>query len=649
MSCAPRLTGVSPSPDLAILTVPGRMAAAALKDVGQAGGRAAMVIASGFAETGAEGACLQEELVRVARDYKIALLGPNVEGFFNYPDRVGMYAADLPPDRIAGGLTVISHSGAVVWYLAQQASDRAVGLRLAVGVGNGALLDVGDFLTWAADDQQTTAIACYLEANRNLESLERGLRAARSAGKPVIICAAGGRSDPVRRSIAAHTGTLAPDSGRRDAWLRAMGALLVEDVAELFEAAVLLLRYQRVRAPGVTGAMEAGGDATLFAASAERAGLRITPFAPTTQDTLRAILPDFANPTSPLDVTGQCAFDSAAYSAVLDALVADPGIGVIALDAAPPRGREESYWAAPTLKHAAALVADSDIAVVSVLASPLAYSPEAKRYVANSPIPFVHGHRAGARAVKALLEFQDRHEDQIPTGTADQRRAVQRLLEDQAGVLDQCTAGRILAAYGIASPAEALVDTPDEAAVAAAKIGYPVAVKAVSAQLPHKSATGAVSLHLCSASATREAAEAVQCAAAQVTGGPVKVLVQKMVSGTEILVGAIVDDSYGPMVTVRPGGQLVASGTETFHAAPLSQAKARAIVSEEALSCGLTGQPAQEDQVAGALGAMSALISDFSSRLTEVEASPLIVGAEGALAVDALAVVRAAAVSARPR
>jgi acetate---CoA ligase (ADP-forming) len=647
MRCLPSLAGVSPTPDLAILTVPARMAATALDDVGRAGGRAAMVIASGFAETGAEGAALQDELVRIAGEYGIALLGPNVEGFFNYPDRVGMYAADLPPDRVAGGLTVISHSGAVVWYLAQQASDRAVGLRLAVGVGNGAMLDAGDFLTWAADDRQTSVVACYLEANRNLESLERGLRAACLARKPVIMCAPGGRSDPVRRSIAAHTGTLAPDSGRRDAWLRANGALLVEDAAELFEAAVLLLRYQHVRAPGVTGAMEAGGDATLFAASAERAGLRIAPFTAGTEERLRRILPDFANPTSPLDVTGQCAFDSAAYSAVLDTLVADPGIGVIALDAAPPRGREEAYWAAPTLKHAATLVEETDIAVVSVLASPLAYSPGAKRYVANSPIPFLHGHRAGARAVQALLEFQDGREDRNATGTADQRRAVQRLLEHQAGVLDQYTAGRILAAYGIASPDEALVDTPDEAASASAGMGYPVAVKAVSAQLPHKSPAGAVSLHLCSARAVRDAAEAVRSAAALVAGGPVKVLVQKMVSGTEILVGAIVDECYGPMVTLRPGGQLVASGTERFHAAPLPITRARAIVSEEAQACGLIGHPARQDHVAGALAAMSSLIGDFRSRLSEVEASPLIVGEESALAVDALAVVQAAAVTAR--
>jgi len=640
MRCYPGLADVAPPPDLAILAVPARTAVRVLEDAGRAGVRAAMVVASGFAEAGAAGAALQDTLADIARQYQIALLGPNVEGFFNYRDRVGMYAADLPPDRVAGGLTVISHSGAIVWYLAQQASDRAVGLRLAVGVGNGAVLDAGDFLSWAADDQDTSVVACYLEASRNLTSLEQGLRAVRAAGKPVIICAPGGHGDAVRRTIAAHTGTLAPDSRRRDAWLRAAGGLLVDDAAELFEAAVVLLRYQRVRAPGVTGAMEAGGDATLFAASAERVGLEIFPFSAPTEGKLRAILPDFANPVSPLDVTGQCAFDPAMYSAVLDTLAAEPGVGVIALDAAPPRGNEDSYWAAPTLEHAATLVRDSDIAVVSVLASPLAYSAAAKRYVARSPIPFLHGHRPGARALKALIEFQDRYEEGSQPSTAARREVVQGLVEHQSGVLDQYDAARILAVYGIAGPAAELAGTPDEACAAAARVGYPVAVKAVSAGLPHKSAAGAIRLHLGSACAVADAAKAVLAAAASVTDSPARVLVQKMVTGTEILVGGIVDDCYGPMVTLRPGGQLAASGIERFHAAPLPAARARAIVTEEARACGLSGNLEAQVQVADALVAISLLISDFRARLAEVEVNPLIAGDQGAWAVDALAVVR---------
>jgi acyl-CoA synthetase (NDP forming) len=600
-----------------------------------------MVVASGFAESGDEGARLQAELVTIAGKYGIALLGPNVEGFFNYPDRVGMYAADLPPDLIAGGLTVVSHSGAVVWYLAQQASDRAVGLRLAVGVGNGAVLDAGDFIEWAAADAQTTVIACYLEANRNLASLGRGLRAASQAGKPVIICAPGGRTDQVRRSIAAHTGTLAPDWQRRAAWLTAAGALLVDDVTELFEAAVLLLRYRRIRADGVTAAMEAGGDATLFAASAEQVGLTISPLSASAESQLRGILPPFANPTSPLDVTGQCAFDPAMYAAVLDVMVAEPGIGVVALDAAPPRGDEEAYWAAPTLRHAAGLTERSEVAIVSILASPLAYSPGAKRYVADSPIPFLHGHRAGARALRALLEFQAGPTEPRSAATQAQRDAVRRLLGSSSGVLDPCAAGRVLAEYGIASPAQAVAGSPEEAASAASELGFPVAVKAISRDLPHKSQAGAVRLEVWSAAAVREAADAVMSAARQVAGPDVKVLIQKMIAGTEILLGGIADDSFGPMVTMRPGGQLAPADDASFHAAPLSVPAARAIVGREARRCGLGADQGQHEHLTRALVALSCLIYDFSSRLIEVEASPLIVTEDGAFAADALAVARA--------
>jgi acyl-CoA synthetase (NDP forming) len=640
-SCAPSLSGIADAPDLAIIVVPAATVATVLEDAGRAGVKAAMVVASGFAETGDEGAALQAELVTIANRYGMALLGPNVEGFFNYPDRVGMYAADLPPDLIAGGLTVVSHSGAVVWYLAQQASDRGVGVRLAVGVGNGAVLDAGDFIEWAAADEQTTVIACYLEANRNLASLDRGLRAACGAGKPVIICAPGGRTDQVRRSIAAHTGTLAPDWQRRAAWLTAAGALAVDDVAELFEAAVLLLRYQRIRADGVTAAMEAGGDATLFAAAAERVGLTIAPLSASAEDQLRTILPSFASPTSPLDVTGQCAFDPQMYASVLDVMVGEPGIGVIALDAAPPRGDEDAYWAAPTLQHAAGLTEHSEVAIVSILASPLAYSPGAKRYVARSPIPFLHGHRAGARALRVLLEFQAGPPERVCTATSAQRDAVRRLLGHQTGVLDQRAAGLMLAEYGIASPAQVVAGSAAEAAAAASELGFPVAVKAISRHLPHKSSVGAVRLYVWSAAAVREAADAVLAAARQAAGADITILVQKMVAGAEVLVGGIVDDSFGPMVTLRPGGRLAEAGDATFYAAPLSARSARDIVSSQARRCGLGADPGPHGHVTRALVAMSCLLYDFRSQLIEVEANPLIVCDDGAFAADALAVARA--------
>jgi acetyl-CoA synthetase/acetyltransferase len=288
--------------------------------------------------------------------------------------------------------------------------------------------------------------------------------------------------------------------------------------------------------------------------------------------------------------------------------------------------------------------------VVSVLASPLAYSSATKKYVTQSAIPFLHGHRAGAQAIRVLREFhRNSCSGAAPSASPAQKEAspaqkekVRRLLRGRDGVVDEWTAGRLLAAYGIRRPAERMASTPDEAAAAAALVGYPAAVKAVSAQLPHKARAGAVRVGLVSAAAVRAAATEVLAAAQRHTGNPPRLLVQRMVRGAELLVGGIVDETFGPMVTLRPGGVRAEADGAVFHAAPLAEDAAAEIVDAEAARCGLSADPAERGPVAQAMVAMAALIHDFQHRLVEVEANPLIVSPAGAVAVDALVVSRPA-------
>ncbi len=188
-----------------------------------------MVVSSGFAEAGEEGAALQAELREAALRTRIPVLGPNVEGFVNYVDRVAPYGTTPPPEPLPGTISVISQSGTVAWAMNQLASDRGVGLRIILGVGNEAVLGLGDMFEWAAADPKTKVVTSYIETMRDVEGIDRGLDALRRAGKPVLICAPEGRSEAARRSIVAHTGALAGNTTLRDAWLRAQGVILVED------------------------------------------------------------------------------------------------------------------------------------------------------------------------------------------------------------------------------------------------------------------------------------------------------------------------------------------------------------------------------------------------------------------------------------
>ncbi|HWO70231.1 MAG TPA: CoA-binding protein, partial [Actinomycetota bacterium] len=450
--------------DLAVVLVPARVAVAVVDECGRAGVRGAMVVSSGFAEAGAEGRELQEELASVARRHRLPVLGPNVEGFVNHVDRVAPYGTTPPSDPIPGGVAVISQSGTVAWTMGQMASDRGLGLRILVGVGNEAVLGLGDLLGWAAEDPATELVCAYLETVRDAEAIGRGLRALRAAGKPVVICAPAGRSEAARRAIVAHTGALAGDAALRDAWLRGNGAVLVEDPVAMFEAAVLLSRHRRLRTRGIAAAFQSGGACTLFAEAAGAAGLELPTFSPATRRKLRRALPDFAGQNNPLDVTGQAAVEVQRYVGALEALAADPAVGLIGFDAFPPRLEGEGVWAEPLLRRARELERETGVRFCSIAMSPLAYSAQAKAFVREAGIPFLQGHRAAAGAIRALVDLQDARARRGPDGRPHpNRRAALALLRGVSGPLDEVRAGRLLELYGVRRPRQRLVRTPEEA------------------------------------------------------------------------------------------------------------------------------------------------------------------------------------------
>jgi acyl-CoA synthetase (NDP forming) len=641
--CLPSPSALPKGIDLAIMVVPARVAVRATEEAAKAGVRAVMVVSSGFAETGDDGRALQDELSAIARKHKLPVLGPNVEGFVNYTDRVAAYGTTPPPEPVAGGITVISQSGTVAWTMNQMASDRGAGLRLILGVGNEAVIGLGDMYEWAAADPETKLVATYIETLRNVEGIGRGFAALRDSAKPVLVCAPAGRSEAARRSIIAHTGALAGNTGVRDAWLRGLGAVLCSDPVEMFEASILLSFHRKLRAPGVTAALQSGGACTLFAEAAGEAGLSLPDFAPSTAKKLRKTLPSYANLNNPLDVTGQAAVETDMFAAALDNLAHDPSVGLVAFDAFPPRGDdiENAVWAEPVLAKARKLQRETGVVFASVAMSPLAYSTAAKEFVDRSKLAFIQGHRAATGAIRVLQEFQHRGRRGLKTVAPHKNRAAAlRVLKGLEGPLDEEQAARILELYGVRRPKEALVATPAQATAAAKKIGGKVAVKAAAPEIPHKAKLGGVMLGLSAAPDVEEAAATVLKAARKAGAKKPKVLVQQMVSGAEVLVGAVVDHQFGAAVTMRPGGALAEAGEALFVAAPLTPKQAKTYVDEQAERCRL--DPAKHDlaALAKAVHAIANAAHDLRDRLTSLEANPLLVGPKSAVAVDALAEAR---------
>jgi acyl-CoA synthetase (NDP forming) len=638
----PCLSAISELPrgvDLVVFVVPARVVVRMIDDCGARGVRGIMVVSSGFAEAGQEGRALQAELRDAALRIKVPVLGPNVEGFVNYVDHVAPYGTTPPASPVAGGISVISQSGTVAWTVNQMASDRAVGLRIILGVGNEAVLGLGDLFAWAAADPKTTVVTSYIETMRDVEGIGRGLDALLAARKPVLICAPEGRSEAALRSIIAHTGALAGNTGLRDAWLRGHGVVLVEDPVTLFEAAVLLSHTKRLRTDGVAGAMQSGGACTLFAEASGSAGLPLPEFTAATKKALRRALPSFASQNNPLDVTGQAAVETDMYVDALTALANDPGIGLVAFDAFPPRLPGETPWADPVLTRAIELQRSTGVAFVSLCMSPLAYIDEAKTFTKKwKQLPFLQGHRAASGAIRALLDHQQVRARAVPALAPHPKRgAALRTLRGLAGPVDEATGAKLLELYGVRRPKEAVVRTAAQAAAAAAKIRGPVAVKALAPEIPHKARLGGVRLGLEGSGEVERAATEVLAAASRAGAKAPKVLVQQMIHGHEVLIGAIVDEQFGATITIRPGGALAEAGEATFVAAPLTPAQARAYVASQAERCGLNADEHDLGALAKAVEAIARAAHDLRDRITSLEANPMLVGPRGAVAVDALA------------
>lgn len=640
-TCFSSILEVPARVDLVVVVVPARVAVRMVDDCGRAGARGAMVVSSGFAEAGEEGKALQAELRTTALKHGLPVLGPNVEGFVNYVDRVAPYGTTPPPEPVPGPISVISQSGTVAWTMNQMASDRGVGLRIILGVGNEAVVGLGDMFEWAAADPHTKLVTSYLETMRDVEGIGRGLRALQRARKPVLICAPAGRSEAARRSIVAHTGALAGNTGLRDAWLRGLGAILVEDPVAMFEAAVLLTYHRKLRTAGVAAALQSGGACTLFAEAAGAAGLELPEFSPATKKRLRRALPHFASQNNPLDVTGQAAVETDMYVGALEALADDPNVGFVGFDAFPPRLEDEGVWAEPVLKRVRELQKETGVVFASVAMSPLGYSKAAKEFVDRAGIAFIQGHKAATGAIRALAELQRTKERATSELAAHpNRRRALRVLQGLSGPLDEAQGAKLLELYGVPRPKERVVVEPEEAAKAARAVGFPVAIKALAPELPHKAKLGGVLLGIETPVDAEVAAAEVLQAARRAGAKKPQVIVQQMVSGAEILVGAVVDERFGAAVTIRPGGALAEAGEAVFVNAPLTPRQALSYVEEQRKRCLLDPERHDLRALAKAVESIARAGHDLRGRLASLEANPLVVMRKGALAVDALAEAR---------
>ncbi len=299
---------IAPMPDLAIVLTPAKVVAQAIEDAADAGIGAAVVLASGFAEAGAEGRALQDQLLEVARRRGVVLLGPNSLGFANLSAGVAATALGTRTPVRKGGVAVVSQSGAVANEIGKFAYQQGIGLSVMCATGNEAMVTPADVIAYLVDDPATRIIVAYIEAVADAAQLRRVALRALAARKPLIVLKVGSSAASVAVAKA-HTGALVGNDAVFDAACAQTGMIRVRSIEEMMVTAALLEAVGPIDRPGIAFASISGGGCGMFADLGESAGVPMPQFSAETRRRLAEALPSFAATLNPLDLTGAAVQD----------------------------------------------------------------------------------------------------------------------------------------------------------------------------------------------------------------------------------------------------------------------------------------------------------------------------------------------------
>jgi acyl-CoA synthetase (NDP forming) len=625
----PRVEDLPRDVDLALVSLPAAAALPAVRALGARGCRICVILASGFAETGAEGRAAQEELARIAGATGMRIVGPNCMGVVNVPGRLNAsYFWDVP--REPGGISFVSQSGAYGGLFFRDVRERALGVAKFLSIGNQSDLGFTECLAWLADDPETYVVGLFVEGIRDGRAFVAAAR--RLARAKPVVALKGGRADAGRRAAGSHTGSLAGTWETYRAAFLAAGIVPVDETEELFDA-IATLGTHRARPPRdstVAILTISGGPSVVAADAADAVGLRIPAFPEARRAALRRHLPDFGADGNPVDMTPQ--MEPAGFGPSVRLVLEAPEVaGAVAIDIGldrPEYGDALTAAQAATGKPVVACTVDT---------------PEMDARLRAGGVPLVPGPERAIRAYRALVRHAELHRQPEGDGPRAPSYAAPAALAARVaaarGRLDHADARALLESYGVRFPRERLVTTTDEAGAAARDIGFPLVVKTLRPEVLHRTERGGVILGV---EDERGLIEAMATITARLGPGPM--LIQEQVApGLELLVGGRRDASFGPTVLVGLGGVLAELVRDvSIGLAPLTRQTARAMLAEGrkgTLLDGYRGAAAVDrEALIDVLIAVGDLLVNHGT-IMELDLNPLIASGDRLVAVDALVLV----------
>jgi acetate---CoA ligase (ADP-forming) len=647
--CYPEISAIPEPVDCVVLAVPNRQVPDLLESAAASGVRAAVVFSAGFAEIGAEGKERQARLEALSRERGFLICGPNCYGVLNVFGKAPLFASTIPQGFLAGPVALVSQSGGLSTTIANALMlNRHVGLSHIVSCGNQAGATVEEYFNYLVEDENTGAIAGFVEGFKQPHQLLAVARKAAERNKPLIILK-GGRSEVSQRAAATHSGSLAGAAEVIDAAFRQSGIVSVRSLNELidtvsvFSCDTFVKRYSGGRRIGVLSG--SGGECTLVSDAAASVGLEVPELTESTKSHLQEAVADFGNMNNPLDGTGAMYDDEKIFPRLLQALIDDANIDVVSinLEANDPRPKElkSGNRFAQAIETAAASSKKPIVCFSSVVGGPV--DPEILLPLRKAGVPLMEGAECATTTIRNLAEYYEFQTNRQSTPAITAPAPARKLA---SGILPAEAAYRLLEEFGIAAVPTVMTQSADEAAAAANRMGFPVVLKIESAQITHKSDAGGVALRLSSTTEVRNAYAQIitevsrRAPIAKIDG----IVVQRMASeGVEMILGIKRDPLFGPVVICGFGGILVELLKDvSIGMPPLSPKQAHDMLKRLRgfpILAGVRGKPAADiDALCDAIAGVSTLAWSFRDQLAGLDINPLIVlpKGKGVVAVDAL-------------
>jgi acyl-CoA synthetase (NDP forming) len=646
LKCYKSIADIGAPIDLAVVIIPARAVLAALEQCAAAGVKNAVIISSGFAEEGGDSAAMQDKIASLAKTTGMRISGPNAEGFYSQVQRVA--ATFSPTVDVKPGVAplvatvrrigIVAQSGGIGFAFYHRAKALGVALSYVVSAGNESDLGAGEFLDYLVQDVSTDVILLFIEGIRDVDKFLAAARRAAETRKPVIVTKVG-RSGAGERAAASHTASMAGWSAAYDAVFAKYGFIVSNDLDEAVTIAAVLTTNPLPKGDRVGVLTVSGGAGIWGADTVSMQGLQVPELSQSIQSEIKQLLPSYGATRNPIDVTAQ-GVHSGGLQKSIDLLDAssevDATLVVLSLS---------SETRMPFKQAELKPVIDAQNKPV-VFYSYTQPSDFARRELAQSGVVVLSGLTHVGVAMRQLVNYAKFKLAPPVDGSAFALRDISEHLK--APVFSEADSKALLRDAGIALADEVLVSARDALDAAVARVGFPLVMKIQSPDIPHKSEVGGVRVGITTKgeafTAYRELLESAQKQRpdAAIQGVLVGPMAKK---GVEIIVGTMVDATFGPMIMVGLGGITTELFRDViYRPAPVSASEASAMLAELKAAPLLNGfrgaAKADTPALSQLIAQLSVLAARHASEISGIEINPVLVHpiGQGVTVVDALVV-----------